>query len=506
MVEKERPDLMLRKFLAYTVVSGVSFMTCISQAAEERASKQPNVLFISIDDLNDWVGCMGGHPNAITPNIDKLAKRGTLFMNAHCQAPICGPSRSSVLTGLMPSSTGIYLQNGLSVKKAPKGRDGKAAIFLPEYFEKHGYKTMAAGKVFHTNGHNEFIFGEYGVKKDMGPKPEKRFNFDPAWFEDRVGSTQTDWAAYPEDETTMPDHKIASWAVETLAKNHEKPFFMAVGFCRPHVPLYAPQKWFDMHPLDKIQLPPYMEDDMKDVPKMGQQVNAAPMMPTTEWAKKEKQWKKIVQAYLACSTFVDHQVGRVLDALDKSGYAENTIVVLWSDHGYHLGEKNRVAKQALWHRATRVPLVIAAPTAAGGVKRGTKTGASVGLIDMYPTLLEMAGLPGNKANEGVSLAKLLKNPEAKWGRVAPICYGRTNFAMADKDYYFITYEDGSSELYNLVKDPNEWHNLAAKPEHKERIEKYRAMLPKSAVPLVEGSSYSKFSKYFDTREPKWRKP
>ena len=458
------------------------------------AQQKPNVLFIAIDDLNDWVGCMGGHPQALTPNIDRLAAQGTLFTNAHCQAPICGPSRASVMTGIYPSHSGNYLQ--LNDQEIKKSNDYVAkTIFLPDHFEAHGYKTMAVGKIYH-NGDRAKTFQEYGGVFEMfGPKPENRMHYDPAWFGD-VGSTQTDWGAYPEHDNLMPDYKSAEWAKIKLAEVHEKPFLLAVGFVRPHVPYHVPQKWFDMFPADQIITPPYKKDDYDDIPEMGKRVNHAPMMPTTEWLIETNQWRDMLQGYLACVAFVDAQVGKVLDALEKSQYASNTIVVLWSDHGYSLGEKNRSAKQSLWDRSTRTPLIIKDING----NPGQKCHAPAQLIDMYPTLIDLCGLKPLDYLDGNSLVPLLENPMAKWEHTSRIMYGEGNAAIVGQRYRLIQYEDGSQEFYDLKKDPDEWYNLAGKKKYKKNIATLQKDIPGEWAKNSAFSIYP-FNEYFRQRYP-----
>ena len=468
-----------------------------SPHAEAGEGARPNVLMIAIDDLNDWIGCMGGHPQARTPNIDRLAAAGTLFTNAHCQAPICGPSRASLMTGLRPSTTGFYLQIGLDGIRS-SGGEARSGGLLHDNFERHGYRSMGTGKIFH-DGNGDDAFDEYGVPKSMGPKPKRRFNYDPAWFEDRTGGTQTDWAAYPDKDSMMPDHQSATWAAERLGRESEEPFFLAVGFCRPHVPFYAPQKWFDMHPLEGIETPPYDPADLDDVPAIGRRVAEAPMMPTTEWAIESGEWPEIVQAYLACTTFVDHQVGRVLTALENGPHAGNTIVVLWTDHGYHLGEKNRFAKQAIWEEATHVNLMIAGP----GLPAGGRCDAPVELLDVYPTLTSLAGLPANPRNEGDDLTPLLRDPSAAWPHAAVTTYGPGNHAVRTRDFRYIRYEDGSEELYDRRVDPLERTNLAGELEHAATKTRLAKFLPESEAPLAEASK-SNFNEYFRERMPAWR--
>lgn len=475
-----------------TRIATLSFVFVVSIAVSSihaTAVEKPNVLFIAIDDLNDWVGCLGGHPGAMTPNIDALAARGVLFSNAHSQAPICGPSRASLFTGLLPSTSGIYGQ--ISDTQIPEASEitGKV-VLMPNYFEQHGYKTLACGKLFH-NGDRAKVFDDHGGHSSFGPKPKKRFKYDPAWFPEKIGSTQTDWGAFPETEAEMPDFNIAAYGVNRLAEKHDKPFFLAVGFMRPHVPWYCPQKWFDMHPVDSVALPPYLKNDLDDVPELSRRVNELTAMPTTEWAIKENEWKNIVQSYLACTTFVDAQVGKVLDALQASQYADNTIVVLCSDHGYHVGEKNRFAKQALWDRANRVPLIIAK----AGKGRGEVCRKPVGLIDLYPTLLDLCGLPANSMNEGRSIVPLIDDPDSAWDTPTITTYGRNNHAVQTERYRFYHYEDGSMELYDQQTDPNEWKNIAADPKMSSVVEQLASKRP---TVNAEPSKYNKYptNEYF----------
>ncbi len=456
-------------------------------------SQKPNVLFIAIDDLNDYVGCMNGSVKALTPNIDKLAQQGVLFTNAHCQAPICGPSRACIMTGIYPSKTGNYLQvQDEDIMKA--NTIMKDAIFMPDYFEKFGYKTMGVSKIYHK-GDGAKTFEEYGGRfSGMGPKPEVRFNYDPAKLDHKIGNTQTDWAAYPEHDSLMTDYQAAKWAVDKLGQKHEKPFFLAVGFVRPHVPWYAPQKWFDMFPLESIQTPPYNPNDFDDIPEMGKRVANAPMMPTTDELIKSGEWKDVVRAYLACVAFVDAQVGKVLDALEKSEHADNTIVVLWSDHGYDIGEKNRFAKQALWERDTRTILTIKSPEA----KSGENCPAPVQLVDIYPTLLDLCGLPAYTMADGNSLTSFLKKPKLKSKTPALSFYGVGNVVVRNERYRLIQYEDGSQELYDMKNDPNEWINLAGNSKMKGITKKLQSSIPEKWAPLSDYSSYE-FNEYFKAK-------
>ena len=486
----------MRRFLCVCIAM---WLLGIAVAANAQGAR-PNVLFIAIDDLNDWIGAMGGHPQAYTPNIDRLAARGLLFTNAHCQAPICGPSRASLMSGLLPSTTGIYGQ--ISSKHLAGNPAISKTRYVSNYFADHGYKTMAVGKIFHGDGGVD-AFDEYGGKLGgVGPKPPNngRINYTPP--DNPWGPTQTDWGAYPDADEQMPDTMVAQWAVERLGQKHDKPFFLAVGFWRPHVPLYVPQKWFTRFPLQSVENPPLLETDMQDLPAISLKVHEMPMMPPWEWMKQEDRIRQMTQAYLACIEFVDSRVGMVLDALDKSPHAGNTIVVLWTDHGYHMGEKQRWAKHSLWEESTHVPLIISTPDRRSA---GSRCDAPVGLIDMYPTLVELAGLPANARNEGRSLVPLLKDPSAKWDHPALTTYGRDNHSARDRRYRYIRYEDGSEELYDHAKDPQEWQNAASDNSLADVKQRLAAAFPKVNAPWYTHSHHST-NAYFDDHIKRHSRP
>ena len=441
--------------------------------AQPDPGAQPDVLLICIDDLNDWVGCMDGHPQAITPNIDRLAKRGVLFTNAHCQSPVCYGSRTSFMTGRLPSSTGAYLLAG-NFRVSPALKETKT---LPELFTEKGYKTMGAGKIYHSRQGRE-TFEVYGPGQGFGPIPSKeqggKINY-------KQGHPLWDWGRFPGNagEEKMPDYQSAGWAAEQLKKQpRDKPLFLAVGMFRPHVPMYAPPKYFDLFPpLEEIVLPEVKDDDRDDIPEYGQRLTAGFPAPRHSWFLEEDnklQWQKAVKAYLASITFADAQVGRVLDALDESGRADNTIVILLSDHGFHMGEKQRWAKRSLWSESTKVPFIIAGP----GIEPDRKTSQPAGLIDMVPTLVEMCGLRDPGGLEGYSLVPQLADVNAK--RPPTIStWWVGNHAVISERYRYIRYKDGSEELYDMQADPNEWHNLAGLDEHGKLIASLSRYLPKT---------------------------
>ncbi|WP_298551282.1 sulfatase [uncultured Algibacter sp.] len=460
---------------------------------EKEEVSKPNVLFIAVDDLNNWISPIDNFSNVKTPNFDRLAKMGVTFTNAHVQAPLCGPSRASLMTGLRPSTTGIYGMTPDNKIRRAGNPATKDITFLPEYFEENGYHTMGVGKLFHIHAPDS-VFNESGGRvKGFGPYPKKRFVWDGfgKGIRGTHGRTSTDWGAFPESDTLMPDHQSVNWVTERLQRNYDKPFFMGLGFLRVHVPLYVPQKWFDMYPLEAIQTPPYKSDDLNDIPPVGMQINDLPMMPSTEWAKESGEWKKIVQAYLACMSYVDYELGRVLDALEQSKYADNTVVVLWSDHGYRLGEKGTFAKHALWETATKAPLMFAGPN----LPKGKKINAPVEMLSIYPTLLELSGLPVYERNEGNSLVAMMENDEGLEEARAITTFGMNNHAIKVNGFRYIQYEDGTEELYNHSTDPNEWTNEANNPKFKNKIETLKTFLPKTNVKWDSESNYT-FQPYF----------
>lgn len=424
-----------------------------ASAAVAGAAERPNVLFIAIDDLNDWVGCLGGHPQVKTPNIDRLARRGTLFANAHCQSPLCNPSRTSLLTGLRPSTTGVYSLSPW-FRTAPRWKDWPT---LPQHFAAHGYTTLTTGKVHHdayppvaerAPGREFTVWGHHG---GFAPRPPKKFVQTP----DDI--PLMDWGVFPEKDEQTDDARVADWAIARLQSPPKTPFFLGVGFRHPHVPCYAPQKWFDLYPDETLQMPPVKEDDRHDTPRFSWYLHWKLPEPRLAWLREAKQWRPLVRAYLASISFVDAQVGRVLDALEKQELAERTVVVLWSDHGWHLGEKGITGKNSLWERSTRVPVLFAGP----GVAKGATCRRPAELLDLYPTLCELCGLPMKDGLEGHSLVPLLKDAQAARPWPALTTHGPGNHAVRTETHRYIRYADGSEELYDLTRDPNEWTNRAA---------------------------------------------
>mgnify|MGYP003668294905 FL=1 len=464
----------------YLLLFLISF--CFSSTNVKCQQDLPNILMIAVDDLNNFVGGMG-HPDAITPNLDRLIDSGLLFTNAQCQSPMCSPSRTAIMTGLRPSTTGIYgfIADDM-IKETNKAT--QQAKMMHEYFKEQGYYTMGVGKIYHNHAPNGLFDESGGRAKGFGPYAKQNFH----WDKER---TSTDWGPFPEKDQQMPDYQTAEWAAEKLSKEYDQPFFLSVGFLRPHVPWYVPQKWFDLYDTAKLTLPPYLKNDREDLPPIALEIDDLPMMPTTEWALANGQWKNILQGYLASVSFVDHYIGEVLEALEQSQHAENTIVVLWSDHGYRLGEKNTFAKVALWNSATATPLIYAGP----GIPKGEKVESPVELFSIYPALADLAKLPQPENIEAESIYPLINNTKINWDKPAIVTWARNNHAVVSKEYRYIHYEDGSEELYALKTDPNEWYNLAENPKYLEIKKHLAKFLPKTNVKWAKASKYDN-NQYF----------
>ena len=437
---------------------------------------RPNVLMIAIDDLNDWVGPLRGHPQVQTPYMDGLAGRGTQFTNAHCQSPLCNSSRTSLMTGLRPDTTGIY---GLApwFRDVPEFKD---RVSLPQYLAKHGYRTYSTGKIYHGGYGRRKTDNEFhvlGPGASVGARPEQKLVTTPN------NHPLVDWGVFPHRDEDKGDWKVASWAVEQLNAKPDQPFFLSAGFFLPHVPCYATQQWFDLYPEPSLILPPVRLDDRDDTPRFSWYMHWKLPEPRLKFLKEADQWKNLVRSYLACVSFVDSQVGRILDALEQNGLTENTIVILWSDHGWHLGEKLITGKNSLWDRSARVPLIFAGP----GVSRQAACSRPAELLDIYPTLVELCGLPAADALEGHSLVPQLKDADAPRPWPAITTHNHDNHGIRSERWRYIRYADGSEELYDMRDDPNEWTNLAGDPQFAQVIREHRKWIPSPSVKPAPGS-------------------
>jgi len=444
---------------------------------------KPNVLFISVDDMNDWIGCLGGYNGVQTPNIDRLAKRGVLFANAHCASPLCNPSRTALLTGMRASTTGMYNNDQFWRPNLPD------AVTIPMHFKANGYRVAGAGKVFHhTAGNNppdqwdEFqlqVFDDpwyrradwYPWNKRVPAPQGHRFN----GLNNFQG--EFDWGVIPAAEREYGDQKAIDFGLKFLEKPQQKPFFLAVGLWRPHIPMFSPQRYFDMYPPEKVKIPYTPDGDLDDVPKVGQQFAAARREEHNRIVKEGK-WRDAVRAYLAAITFADAMIGRLLDGLEKSPHAKNTIIVFWSDNGWHLGEKQHWHKSTLWQRSTHVPLIIAGP---GTRQQGQPRKQAVSLLDIYPTLVDLCGLPKRKELEGLSLRPLLESSAAK-RPPAVIDFMQGNHAVRTDRWRYIKYHDGTEELYDESVDLQDWKNLAGDPQYAALKKDLAQWIPKHAAP------------------------
>lgn len=457
---------------------------------------RPNILFIAIDDLNDWIGCLNTHPQVKSPVMDSLAKQGVLFTEAHCAAPVCGPSRTAIMSGLRPYTTGVYSNNANYPKRLPNTQS------MPEYLHRNGYYTLGAGKLFHGDDNwPKGSFDDY-IKEGSGPFPGKAldtslqnptytFEIDGKKFTTPLNgmppdrswrpSHSFDWGSVDLPDGAFKDAQSVAWIVDKLKDDYKKPFFMSMGFHLPHQPMFAPKRFHDMYPVDKVKLPPYLENDLDDLSSAGREYA---LIPATSGMHRTvvafDQWHNAVSSYLATVTFVDHLLGQVMDALRRSPYADNTWIFLWSDHGWHLGEKDHWGKATGWFRATRVPMMVIPPKnmAPRGFKAGSTCDSPVNLIDLFPSVCEVAGLPIPAELDGHSLMPLVKNPKSAWGDHSITTFGRGNHAITTKRWSYIQYFDGSAELYDREKDPNEWKNLIHDKRQQDVVMKLKAYVPK----------------------------
>jgi arylsulfatase A-like enzyme len=504
------------------------------------ADLRPNVLLIMCDDLNDYVETFGGHPQVRTPNLTRLAKTGVSFRQAHTNIPICGSSRASLFTGIYPQNSGCY--GFTNWEKYPVLKNSRTMM---DHFRANGYHTLGTGKLMHHVNRDEW--SEFGNTADYGPFPwdgEKQLahpdvaapfsdigavdgSFGPLislegrttaenkplnWVTGPWGERRDLRVDGPEDRDQTADEVNGDWAVESIQRMatapRDKPFFMGVGFMRPHTPLIVPQRFFDQFPLESIELPEIRPADIEDTHARAIRTllgGGEPNSPRSEdmgrrlyenliasYPTPEEGLKRFIQAYLASVASADEQIGRILDAIDQSGLSENTIIVFTSDHGWGMGEKQNLYKNSLWQESTRVPLIIRAP---GVSLAGQSTDLPVSLIDIYPTLLDLCDLPNDTikndqghALDGFSMKSLLVDPAAnswvgpdaaltalyKWREhYVP---SRESYALRGRDWRYIRYENGEEELYATIEDPHEWNNLVRDPAYEALLLSCRAQL------------------------------
>lgn len=480
-----------------------------STILKEAKGSKYNVLFIAVDDLNDWVSVLGGHPQVQTPNLDKFTKGGSvLFQNGVCAAPICGPSRSAVLSGFMPHRTGVY-DNATNMIYTDIVQENAT---LPEYFSKHGYHTLSDGKIFHKHATEHGVdFGHWafdehnrsrrGVKDAVQKgkyysgkgtiNGEKKPNYKEKGAKLSWGPTKNKF-----EETV--DYRVADWARQQLKRDFDKPFFMAIGLIKPHLPWVVPQEYFDKYDLETLETPKIFNDDLKDIlTKKGKQIHKPDADYT--WVKKHGLEKEATRAYLASVTYADACLGIIFDALEASGHAENTIVVLWGDHGWHLGEKLRYKKNTLWSEVVKTPLLVRMPN----MNKMEVSNRTVSLIDLFPTLISLCDLP-EKELDGHDFSYLLDNPNSEWKHPGVTVSASGTSVMGER-WHFISNLKGSEELYDLKNDPMEWTNLINEPKYKTIVEEMRKFVPKERT-KTERIYFKKPPNYVDAEADPTIKP
>ena len=494
----------------------IVLVTIVLLASVDRANSQEpiNILLVTFDDMNDWVGCLDGHPQVQTPHLDRLAARGVLFTNAHCASPVCSGSRAANFTGLLPIHNGVYGNSQKLERTLPN------AILLPQDLASQGYHTMGTGKLLH--GNSAHMLHEFGVKhKKFLPITEDEIKIlqseidAPGPFVQheipRLGLTMPlnqmprdrdpksnridsfDWGPIDAPEEEWTDTMSTNWAIAKLRERHDQPFFLGLGIYRPHQPLWAPKKYHEMYPPDSVELPKVLDDDLNDVGKLARDFGRFPITSGAHKTVVENgQWRNAVSGYLACITFADAQLGRILDELDNSPYANNTMIVAWSDHGWQLGEKEHWGKFTPWQRSTRVPLIIVPPKSAQptGFQPGSRCERVVSLIDVYPTIIDMLGLRIREDLDGKSLKPLIAAPKLEWDRVVTSTIGRGTHTVRDQRWHYTRYFDGSEELYDFQNDPNEWKNLAGNPNLSSIQSRLRNEIPND-------SRFQQFARYGD---------
>ena len=462
-----------RSFLRSLLVgAAILVMTSCITTVCQAANKRPNVLFIAIDDMNDWTTLFDKDNPIKTPNMERLAKRGMFFNKAYCASPACCPSRAAIMTGILPHNSGVYDNNNAWAKIMPN------AITLSRYFAQNGYETYGAGKIFHHGRSGADIAGKPSFEKfkkmlvARKPKSGKNHNGYTS------GNLSKIWFDWGQHDQKLIDLDTVEWCEQAMDTPQEKPRFLAAGIFKPHLPFYADAETFKKYPFNDTVMPEMPDNDLDDVSpmaiKMAHREHFIYSDVIMDPEDRAGSLKKMVQCYQASADFADQMVGRLLDKLDETGKADNTIIILWADHGYHLGDKESCVKFTLWEKANHVPFIIVAP---GVTKPGTVCTKPVSLVDIYPTLVELAGLPAAKV-DGKSLVPLLRDPVQDW-HPALMTMGKGNHAIRSDRWRYIRYKDGSQELYDHSKDPWEWTNLATQSKYADVIAEHKKWLPTS---------------------------
>ncbi len=458
----------------------------------EELVKQPNVLFIAIDDLNDWITPLGGNDQTMTPNLETFAEQAVNFTSNYCTSPGCAPSRASVMTGKYPYNSGMY-SNYQDWRKVP---NLKNAVTLGQYFRQNGYYSAGAGKIYHYGHIAPRTWDDYFPSQDQNmpvefiPK-EAPINMPPFKYMYKM----FDWHELSLKDEETADYHSVSYISQQLQNKHEKPFFLACGIYRPHVPWYVPKKYFDLFPLEDIKLPEMIENDTSDLGNRAKELIKRGGNYHKHVVKAGK-WKEAIRGYLASVAYADAMFGLLMKNLSASDYAQNTIVVLWSDHGWQLGEKMHWRKFALWENIIRTTLMIKVPKGFQSLPEGSFADKEISeptsLIDLYPTLIDLCNLPEKKDLDGISLKPYLKKENELLDRPIITSYDQADFSVRYRNWHYIRYVDESEELYDLENDPHEWYNLATVKDMESKKQQLNAMLPhpvtlpeESLIPLME---------------------
>lgn len=517
--------------ISNTILLGVGALllqSCGGEVTKTQAeTDKPNVLFISVDDLNDWTGVSKGHPDVKTPNLERLAQRGVYFTNAHASVAVCTPSRLAVLSSLAPTTTGCYTN-----KSGTRNMDVWNEVnLLPVHMRENGYHTMACGKIEgHACWEIEEKFEHQKLWDERKPrayaltekliKDGNRYGA-PDFYPFPMGGSGTvkynkehgtnfpgfSLCAGPIDreylpEGKMPDELNVEWAIEKLQKDYDKPFMLGVGFLRPHVPYTAPREYFEMYPLDEIEVPKAIEDEFADIPMYGKAMAEGITEPGAEHIVRtlgEDYRKQLVQGYLASITFMDAQLGKLLDALDKSKYGKNTIIVLWSDHGQCFGEKMNWRKNNIWNEATVAPMLWIVPGVTDG---GQVNKNAVSLLDIYPTLTGLCDVNKSKQQDGEDILPLLQDMNVKRKKPVVSTWTYGSHSIRRDNWRYIRYNDGSEELYDEVKDFGEHINLANDPKYKAVVKELKQYLPKD---IYQPTDKNKEYHMINNRVERWTK-
>lgn len=445
----------------------VFLLVVVLSCNRQNSAEKPNILFIAVDDLRDCSEYNQTPNNIITPAMATLARNGMVFSNAYCSAPVCSPSRTSLLTGLSPSTTGVY-ENGQQWPNEIRNH-----VTLTRFFMENGYYTAGFGKIYHGQGDltywHDYIYGEYSP---MPKKPDNPYALgNPLDIPDSLTG----------------DGMRVNNAIAVLQNEIDSPLFLACGLVRPHTPWNVPRKYFEKYPLDSIKLPTVYSDDLNDIPEIGQRIahrehtdNYGSKLSWTHQSIVDSGlWKINIQAYLASITFADAQIGRLIEAWNQSDYSKNGIIVLWGDHGWHLGEKQHWSKRTLWEEGTKTPLIIVSNEVN---KDGSICATPVSLLDIFPTLVELCNFPTNAGLEGKSLVPFLKNPKLRRDTPVITVWGKDNIALRNDAWRYIRYCDNTRELYNHENDPAEQTNLANLPEYQNIMDSFEEQLPECRKP------------------------